>query len=122
MLFRSGQVTVALTDGAGEAAGAVILVPADGRVAIVTRALGPSTAGWSLVFERDGARTTVGPIETGPDAGADADTDAGADAGAGWWAGTLPEGIVPAPGAIGDRLLVVPADEPYGEPLLVASY
>ena len=95
LLGLAGQVTVALTDAAGEAAGAVILVPADGRVAIVTRALGPSPAGWSLVFERDGARTTVGPIETGTDAGANADTDAGADAGAGWWAGTLPEGIAP---------------------------
>ncbi len=114
LLELPGQLTASLTDGAGEPAGAVILAPGSGRLALITRAELPVTPALLVVLERGGIRTPIGPLTAAPDA-ADGSTVR-------WWIGALPEGLPVDTGLVGDRILVLAEGDVGGTPLLSATF
>lgn len=96
---------LALRDPSGQAAGAVFLSSASGRIAIFSDPLGPSRTGaWGCYLERDGQITELGPMH-----------DA---AGVSYWAGWIK--AVPDAGLPGDRLLI--GMDEGGEPTLVGTF
>ncbi|GEM_PF-3835030 len=114
LLELPGQLTASLTDAAGEPAGAVILAPGSGRLALVTRAELPAAPPLLVVLERGGVRTPIGPLTAAPDP-ADGSTVR-------WWIGALPEGLPVDTGLVGDRILVLAEGDVGGTPFLAASF
>lgn len=114
LLAQAGQLTVALTDGDGEPAGAVVVSTADRRLIVVTRTAIPADEPWVVAFERDGERTPIGTLVSEPDAVSGAPVS--------WWIGELPDALPTDAFATGDRIVVVPEARTWETPALEAAY